>query len=154
MYIHKKLYFHFRGFFKVLILDLISKFSFNFVGSNRNFFRKFFPTFFKEFLFILLTIILSILGNIQTGLPPFNLPPFSYNDTSQNPSGDFIDFQGMVSELGSALVIIPFLAILENVAIAKAFGKYRVFQFKLSECKQGRLNGFLGYSMVLPMSIT
>ena len=30
----------------------------------------------------------------------------------------------MVSELGSAVIILPLLAILENVAIAKAFCKY------------------------------
>ena len=67
------------------------------------------------------TFILT--GDIQRGLPPFQPPPFSFNDTSQTASGDIIDFQGMVSELGSAIAIIPLLAILENVAIAKAFCK-------------------------------
>ena len=67
------------------------------------------------------TFILT--GDIQRGLPPFQPPPFSFNDTSTTASGDIIDFKGMISELGSAIAIIPLLAILENVAIAKAFCK-------------------------------
>jgi hypothetical protein len=35
------------------------------------------------------------------------------------------DFGGMISELGSAIAIIPLLGILENVAIAKAFGEFK-----------------------------
>ena len=35
-----------------------------------------------------------------------------------------MDFAGMLKELGSALIIIPLIAILENVAIAKAFGEF------------------------------
>ena len=33
------------------------------------------------------------------------------------------DFVGMVKTLGPAIIIIPFIAVLENMAIAKAFGK-------------------------------
>jgi len=60
------------------------------------------------------TFILT--GNIESGLPP----PFSVNDTQ---TGNVTSFGGMISELGSAIAIIPLLGILENVAIAKAFGK-------------------------------
>ncbi len=35
-------------------------------------------------------------------------------------------FGGMISELGSAIAIIPLLGILENVAIAKAFGNLTI----------------------------
>ena len=34
-----------------------------------------------------------------------------------------ISFGGMLAQLGSAIVIIPLIAILESVAIAKAFGE-------------------------------
>lgn len=64
------------------------------------------------------TFILT--GNIVAGLPTFQPPPFSTNDTN---SGTVVNFQGMANKLGSGLVIIPLLAILENMAIAKAFGK-------------------------------
>ncbi|XP_059088893.1 sodium-independent sulfate anion transporter-like isoform X2 [Tigriopus californicus] len=56
------------------------------------------------------TFILT--GEIDTGLPPVGLPPFST---------ETMDFSGMVKTLGSAIAIIPMIAILESVAIAKAF---------------------------------
>lgn len=64
------------------------------------------------------TFILT--GNIDAGLPPFQPPPFSVNDTA---TGVVTNFKGMISELGSAIAIIPLLGVLENVAIAKAFAK-------------------------------
>ncbi len=64
------------------------------------------------------TFILT--GNIEAGLPAFQAPPFSFNDTVTE---TFYNFNGMVSELGIAILILPLLAILENVAIAKAFCK-------------------------------
>ena len=37
--------------------------------------------------------------------------------------GHELDFGDMLAKLNSAIIIIPIIAILENVAIAKAFGK-------------------------------
>ena len=70
------------------------------------------------------TFILT--GNINGGLPAFQSPPFSIGNYS-DPKGDphYTPFSGMLSNLGSAIIILPLLVILENVAIAKAFGKYR-----------------------------
>ncbi|TRY69381.1 hypothetical protein TCAL_07206 [Tigriopus californicus] len=56
------------------------------------------------------TFILT--GEIDAGLPPVDVPPFGTDD---------LDFGGMVKTLGSAIAIIPLIAILESVAIAKAF---------------------------------
>lgn len=68
--------------------------------------------------------VFSLTGSIQGGLPAFQPPPFSIlaNSTSNGtyPSDD-IAFGDMVSKLGSAIIIIPIIAILESVAIAKAF---------------------------------
>ena len=64
------------------------------------------------------TFILT--GNIKAGLPEFQPPPFSFNDTEKNVTYNFGE---MVSELGAAIAILPLLAILGNVAIAKAFCK-------------------------------
>lgn len=36
---------------------------------------------------------------------------------------EIVDFGGMIGQLGSAIIIIPLIAILESVAIAKAFGE-------------------------------
>ena len=38
-------------------------------------------------------------------------------------SSSATSFSGMISQLGSAIIIIPVIAILESVAIAKAFGR-------------------------------
>lgn len=57
-----------------------------------------------------------ITGNITEGVPSFKLPPFStvYN-------GDNYSFSDMTKELGSTIIFAPLVAILETVAIAKAF---------------------------------
>ncbi len=68
------------------------------------------------------TFILT--GDIDGGLPPFEVPPFSTVDNSTTPPTE-LDFMDMLSELGSGIIILPLIAILENVAIAKAFGKWR-----------------------------
>lgn len=60
----------------------------------------------------------KLTGKIQAGLPPFKPPPF--NTTI---SGVEYTFKEMVSELGSSLITIPLISILETVAIAKSFGK-------------------------------
>ncbi|RZF31960.1 hypothetical protein LSTR_LSTR012430 [Laodelphax striatellus] len=55
-------------------------------------------------------------GPVRPGLPPFQLPPFSteYNNRT-------LSFVDMCSELGSSIVLVPVIAVLGNVAIAKAF---------------------------------
>ena len=63
--------------------------------------------------------VFTLTGNIQSGLPDFKPPPFSISINSTT-----TEFGEMVSQLGSAIIIIPLIAILESVAIAKAFGKY------------------------------
>merc|ERR1711953_622600 len=64
-------------------------------------------------------------GAIKAGLPPFQLPPFGYdqNETLANSTivEKYVSFGEMTGKLGIALIIIPLLAILESVAIAKAF---------------------------------
>ena len=78
--------------------------------------------------------VFSLTGTIKAGLPAFQPPPFSvrvnvinntYNST-EYPDDDhhlITGFNEMVATLGPAIIIIPLIAILESVAIAKAFGK-------------------------------
>ena len=61
-------------------------------------------------------------SEMESGLPPFSAPPFSISNNETVTS-----FGGMVSQLGSAIIIIPLIAILESVAIAKAFCKCSTF---------------------------
>ncbi len=62
-------------------------------------------------------------GDIESGLPPIQPPPFSTFDNTTTP-GVELNFSDMLSRLGSGVIILPLIAILENVAIAKAFCEY------------------------------
>lgn len=56
-------------------------------------------------------------GNITEGLPSFAPPPFSLVKGNHT-----YHFQGLIGELGSTVISVPLIAILESIAIAKAFG--------------------------------
>lgn len=64
------------------------------------------------------SIPFKITGNITEGLPPFSPPPFS--TIFNNKTYTFFD---MTTTLGSSIASVPFIAILESIAIGKAFGK-------------------------------
>ena len=66
--------------------------------------------------------VFTLTGQIQAGLPAFTPPPFSTTATN-NGTTVTTDFGGMVAQLGSAIIVIPLIGILESVAIAKAFGE-------------------------------
>ncbi|XP_044575965.1 sodium-independent sulfate anion transporter-like isoform X1 [Cotesia glomerata] len=55
-------------------------------------------------------------GSVTPGLPSFNPPPFS----SQVGNVTY-NFLGMCSHLGSGIIMVPLVAVLTNVAIAKAY---------------------------------
>jgi MFS superfamily sulfate permease-like transporter len=60
----------------------------------------------------------QITGNITEGLPPFSLPPFNIVNATHT-----YTFTELIGELGSSVLSIPLIAILESIAIAKAFGE-------------------------------
>ena len=66
-----------------------------------------------------------MIGHIPAGLPAFQLPPFSIPAVVNETTGEIIEagssFMDLISELGSGLVVIPLIALLENIAICKAF---------------------------------
>lgn len=68
-------------------------------------------------------IKLSLTGDIHPGLPPFALPPFSVTRVDGN-NTVVLGFSDICSDLGAAIGLIPLIAILEQVAIAKAFGVF------------------------------
>lgn len=57
-------------------------------------------------------------GKVKGGLPEIKLPPF--NTTLNNRT---IEFNEMIADLGTSVVLVPIIAVLGNVAIAKAFCK-------------------------------
>lgn len=69
--------------------------------------------------------IFTITGKTAQGLPPFKPPPTS--DTTAN--GTNVTFGEIVKDFGGGLAVIPFMGLLESIAIAKAFGSqngYRI----------------------------
>ncbi|XP_019745000.1 sodium-independent sulfate anion transporter isoform X2 [Hippocampus comes] len=69
--------------------------------------------------------VFSITGKTTQGLPPFRPPPTS--DTTAN--GTVVTFGEIVEGFGGGLAVIPFMGLLESIAIAKAFAKqnnYRI----------------------------
>lgn len=67
----------------------------------------------------------KIIGDIPQGLPPVGLPPFSIPEIRNETTGEILQkgesFTEMVSSLGSGLIVVPLIALLENIAICKAF---------------------------------
>ena len=71
---------------------------------------------------------------IKWGIPSFHLPPFNFerpisnssisNSSDPNPGYELVTFNTIIKDLGMGLVMVPIIAILEQVAIAKAFCKY------------------------------
>lgn len=59
---------------------------------------------------------LTLIGNIGSGLPNFGLPPFS--TIVGNQTYTFVD---MLTDFGPQSILLPLVAILESVAVAKAF---------------------------------
>lgn len=54
-------------------------------------------------------------GEIPPGLPSVKLPPFSAEN-------DSVGFLEMIRKLGSGVIVVPLVGVLENIAICKAFG--------------------------------
>jgi len=70
--------------------------------------------------------VFTLTGSIESGLPAFQPPPFSIPASNSSINGtssdqESVSFTEMAGKLGSAIIIIPIIAILESVAIAKAF---------------------------------
>lgn len=57
-------------------------------------------------------------GKITGGLPHFGVPPFSTVVGNQT-----LDFQDMLVTFGPEGFVMPLVAILESIAIARAFGE-------------------------------
>ncbi|XP_042340589.1 sodium-independent sulfate anion transporter [Plectropomus leopardus] len=69
--------------------------------------------------------VFTVTGETTEGLPPFRPPPTS--DTTAN--GTIVSFGEIVEGFGGGLAVIPFMGLLESIAIAKAFASqndYRI----------------------------
>uniref|UniRef100_A0AAQ5ZF95 Sodium-independent sulfate anion transporter n=1 Tax=Amphiprion ocellaris TaxID=80972 RepID=A0AAQ5ZF95_AMPOC len=62
--------------------------------------------------------VFTITGQTMKGLPPFKPPPTS--DTTAN--GTVVPFREIVEDFGGGLAVIPFMGVLESIAILLAIG--------------------------------
>ncbi|XP_054284066.1 sodium-independent sulfate anion transporter-like [Macrosteles quadrilineatus] len=58
----------------------------------------------------------KLTGKIEAGLPTIGFPP-----TSTEINGRQLGFTEMITELGAGVVVVPLIALISNIAIAKAF---------------------------------
>lgn len=65
-----------------------------------------------------INLLTLIPGNVKKGMPELSFPPFEifYNNRT-------LSFKEVCSELGTGIIVVPLVAVLANVAIAKAFSK-------------------------------
>lgn len=75
-----------------------------------------------EFVFIVNPIFVSFdsdqIGKVEPGMPEVSLPPFQIDYHNRT-----LSFTEVCTELGSGIIVVPLVAVLANVAIAKAFSK-------------------------------
>jgi len=63
--------------------------------------------------------ILYVTGKIPAGLPDFDFPKFSITRDNGTTAGFF----EMVSDMGSGVIVLPIIALIENLSICKTFGQ-------------------------------
>ncbi|OAD61937.1 Sodium-independent sulfate anion transporter [Eufriesea mexicana] len=87
----------------------------------------------------------KITGDITKGLPPFSPPPFSLVKGNHT-----YNFEELIGELGSTVISVPMIAILESIAIAKAFAKGKTVDANQEMLALGLCNIFGSFSRSMP----
>ncbi|EZA56466.1 Sodium-independent sulfate anion transporter [Ooceraea biroi] len=87
----------------------------------------------------------QIMGNITEGLPSFSLPPFSI--VKGNHTYTFTD---LIGELGSSILSIPLIAMVESIVIAKAFAKGKTIDANQEMLALGLCNIFGSFVKSMP----
>ncbi|XP_052384632.1 sodium-independent sulfate anion transporter isoform X25 [Oncorhynchus keta] len=73
--------------------------------------------------------VFTITGKTSQGLPPFRAPPLS----ETTPNGTSISFGEIIEDFGGGLAVIPFMGVLESIAIAKAFASQNDYRINANQ---------------------
>uniref|UniRef100_A0A672HE08 STAS domain-containing protein n=1 Tax=Salarias fasciatus TaxID=181472 RepID=A0A672HE08_SALFA len=73
--------------------------------------------------------VFTITGQTAKGLPPFRPPPTS----DITPNGTVVSFREIVEGFGGGLAVIPFMGLLESIAIAKAFASQNDYRINANQ---------------------
>lgn len=69
----------------------------------------------------------NIIGHIPSGLPQFQVPSFyiSANETANGTNSTNVEesFVDIIYEMGTGLIVVPLISLMESISICKAFGK-------------------------------
>lgn len=63
-------------------------------------------------------------GKVEPGMPEITWPPFEIPYHNQT-----LSFTDVCAELGTGIIVVPLVAVLANVAIAKSFSKYKYIPY-------------------------
>ena len=63
-------------------------------------------------------------GHVEPGIPKASLPAFSTVNTHTN---ETVAFPEIMNDIGIGVIMVPFIAILDHIAIVSAFAKGRTF---------------------------
>ncbi|KAF2879074.1 hypothetical protein ILUMI_27083 [Ignelater luminosus] len=87
----------------------------------------------------------TLSGAVHAGIPTFKLPNFNTKLGNET-----ISFMEMVHELGTGIIVLPVVAVLANVAIAKAFASGRVVDATQEMITLGLCNIFGSFVQSMP----
>ncbi|KAJ8973168.1 hypothetical protein NQ317_007509 [Molorchus minor] len=62
----------------------------------------------------------KVIGQVPPGLPAVKVPPFGYEE-ERNSTTITHTFLDMVTDMGSGIIVVPLITLLENIAVCKAF---------------------------------
>lgn len=91
----------------------------------------------------------KLTGKMKSGLPPFKPPPFS---TDIKNGTEHLDFTDMISTLGTSVISIPIISILESVAISKAFSRGKTVDATQEMVALGICNVFGSFVSSMPVT--
>lgn len=157
----------FKNYHEIKLSDtLLGLFSLAFLLGMKNLNRiKVWPKFFKflsisrNAIVVIIGIVVAyvfyvngrepfrLTGDIKRGLPNFAPPPFSTE--LNNRTYNFIE---MSSSLGISLITIPLVAVLEAIAIAKAFSKGKVVDASQEMVALGLVNIVSSFVSSIPIT--
>lgn len=79
-----------------------------------------------EFLFTTNLINGIVVGQVTSGIPAIKIPPFHTKIDDKT-----LYFTDMITHIGTTIIALPLISILESIAVAKAFCKHCFFLFSL-----------------------
>ncbi|XP_058456096.1 sodium-independent sulfate anion transporter-like [Malaya genurostris] len=89
----------------------------------------------------------KLTGHVDSGVPPFHLPPFSITN-----NGTFYSFSDMISTMGTTIITIPLVSTLEIISIGKAFSGTKIVDATQEMIALGMCNMVVSFVSPLPVA--